>query len=139
MFLLVSRHLGLSLINPLLFVCLGFHNSASDSSLFICRKHEKLVILLVYIDDISVTGEDSQLINQVIQDLHDLFSLKNHGSISYFLGFEAHRDFIGLYLTQSKYLSNLLLKTHMDATKPSSTPMCLNQKLLLLIVLFLIN
>ena len=85
--------------------------------------------LLVYVDDILVTGEDSELITQVIQDLHAQFSLKNLGFITYFLGFEAYRNSTGLYLTQSKYISDLLIKTHMDAAKPSSTPMCLKQKL----------
>lgn len=44
------------------------------------------------------------------------------GSLHYFLGTKAHRDSAGLYLTQPKYIVDLLLKTHMAIAKPLPTP-----------------
>ncbi|KAL6330627.1 hypothetical protein AAG906_003237 [Vitis piasezkii] len=49
------------------------------------------------------------------------FLLKDLGSLHYFLGIEAFRDEIGLYLTHSKYIADLLQKTNMDTIKPLPT------------------
>ncbi|KAL6312527.1 hypothetical protein AAG906_021235 [Vitis piasezkii] len=59
------------------------------------------------------------------------FALKTLVSISYFLRFEAFRDSSDLYLNQSKYISDLLVKKNMVHAKPSSTPMALGQKVAL--------
>ena len=47
-----------------------------------------------------------KLIKKVMHDLIQKFALKTLGSLSYFLGFEAHRDQTELYLTQSKHISD---------------------------------
>ena len=107
----------------------GFTNSVSDNSLFYCRLDNKLLIVLVYVDDILITGEDSSLIHKLIADLNSKFSLKTLGSVSYFLGIEAYRNATGLILTQRKYLQDLLTKTRMITAKSCSTPMCSSKKL----------
>ena len=75
----------------------GFQNSVSDISLFFCNKKNSMVLLLVYDDDILITGENSTLIQQVIIDLNKHFALKTLGEVNYFLGFEAFRNSTGLY------------------------------------------
>ena len=90
-----------------------------------------MVLVLVYVDDILITGDCFALIHYAIQTLTSRFALKTLGSISYFLGFEAFRDSSGLYLNQAKYISDLLVKTNMVHAKSSSTPMALSQKLAL--------
>ena len=52
----------------------GFSYTVSDTSLFYSRKHGRMIVLLVYVDDILITGESSDDIQQVIVDLHDRFS-----------------------------------------------------------------
>ena len=76
----------------------GFQPSIYDNSLFHSRKNGHLVLVLVYVDDILITGDSSTLIHSVIQALTSRFALKTLGSISYFLVFEAFRDNSGLYL-----------------------------------------
>ena len=87
------------------------------------------MLVLVCVDDILITGEDSKLISKLIPDLDSQFSLKTLGSMNYFLGIEAYRNNKGLVLTQSKYLHDLLVKTKMFSAKPCSTPMCYSKKL----------
>ena len=81
-----------------------------------------MLFLLVYVDDILVTGSDSTALQQCIHDLDKHFALETLGSVNYFLGFEAHRDKIGLYLTQSKYTIDLLTKAGMNDCKSCDTP-----------------
>ncbi|KAL5762392.1 hypothetical protein ACOSP7_018656 [Xanthoceras sorbifolium] len=51
------------------------------------------------------------------------------GQVHYFLGFEAFRNAAGIYLTQTKYVHDLLSKTNMLNSKPCSTPICSSVKL----------
>ena len=62
-------------------------------------------------------------------DLHQQFALKTLGSISYFLGFEAYRDCNGIFLSQHKYVLDLLKKANMLQANPCSTPMSMGKKL----------
>ena len=88
----------------------GFQNSKSDTSLFIFNSNGKTIYLLVYVDDILLTGNDELLLNKLTSDMRRMFALKNLGHIHYFLGIEAYRDTTGLYLSQSKYVTDLLKK-----------------------------
>ena len=59
------------------------------------------------------------------------FALKTLGSLNYFLGFEVHRGSSVLYLTQTKYIIDLLKKTGMNGAKSISTHKLFGNKLFL--------
>ena len=84
---------------------------------------------MVYVDDILITGENKDDIQQVIQDLHAQFALKSLGAVNYFLGFEVHQSSSGLHLSNTKSATKLLHKTDMFNAKSCPTPMCLSNKL----------
>ena len=86
-------------------------------------------MLLVYVDDLLITGNNAPLIQTLIQDLHNRFALKDLGLVKDFLGFEALRITTGLHLTQSKYMIDLLTRTKMHSSKPVPTPMSAALKL----------
>ena len=52
------------------------------------------------------------------------FFFKDFGLLSYFLGMEGQRNSQGLYLTQTRYIADLLHKTKMSDAKPMPTPIC---------------
>lgn len=82
--------------------------------------------MLLYVDDIIVTGNNSHIIHSLITNLNSVFSLKDLGSLDYFLGNEVKRQPNGsLYLTQGKYIRDLLFKTNKLAIKPVPTSMWL--------------
>ncbi|WJZ95273.1 hypothetical protein VitviT2T_014054 [Vitis vinifera] len=101
----------------------GFKNSHSDTSLFILHAGTNLLYLLVYVDDIIITGNSNDLVSQVVEYLAQRFSLKDLGPLSYFLGVEVvpHRN--GLLLSQRRYIKDLLTRTNMQAAKPVHTPL----------------
>ncbi|CAA7032031.1 unnamed protein product [Microthlaspi erraticum] len=76
----------------------GFANSLADASLFIYRHRRSFLYVLIYVDDIIVTGTDSALIHQFVTALANRFSIKDPTELSYFLGVEATRTAKGLHL-----------------------------------------
>lgn len=110
---------------------LGFANSLADTSLFVLRRKQGFVYLLIYVDDILVTGNSKDDIRTILTLLADRFSVKDAEDLNYFLGIEAHRTPHGLHLSQRKYILDLLHKHDMINAKPVSTPMASSTKLTL--------
>jgi hypothetical protein len=102
---------------------LGFHTSKSDSSLFIYHHGSVMCYMLVYVDDLVLTGNDSSFVQSLIQQLGDQFSLKDMGSLNYFLGVEVVSTCAGLFLSQHQYIRDFLSKTNMVGAKDVSTPL----------------
>ena len=67
---------------------LGFTASVVDSSLFIFHSHGTIIYLLLYVDDIIVTGNNSTQISHLIATLSLVFELKDLGPLNYFLGIQ---------------------------------------------------
>ena len=64
----------------------GFINSVADTSLFILRRGSSLVYMLIYVDDILITGNDPALLQQILDSLATRFSVKEPEDLNYFLG-----------------------------------------------------
>ena len=93
----------------------GFVGSKCDSSLFIFKHQSHIVYVLVYVDDIIITCSSTPLIQQLTTKLNVVFSLKQLGHLDYFLGLEIkYLPDNSLVMTQSKYIRDLLHKTHME-------------------------
>ncbi|KAM1712082.1 hypothetical protein ACFXTN_002248 [Malus domestica] len=101
---------------------LGFLTTFSDSSLFVKHVGNSVVILLLYVDDIIITGSATAAITDVIQALAQEFDIKDLGLLHYFLGIQITYHSTGLFLSQAKYITDLLHKTDMSLSKPCNTP-----------------
>lgn len=66
----------------------GFIQSKADSSLFIKIIVEGVALVLIYVNDILITGSLSSYITELIQLLSSMFVMKDLGNLSYFLGIE---------------------------------------------------
>lgn len=80
-------------------------------------------MVLVYVDDILVTGNSKEGINDVKKLLNEQFKIKDLGQMKYFLGIEIARSGKGIVLSQRKYVLDLLNDTGMSGCKPLSLPM----------------
>jgi hypothetical protein len=87
---------------------LGFQASLTDPSLFVQHSSHGTVILLLYVDDILLTGSHSSLITSVIDALTQEFNMKDLGPLTYFLGLQVSYSSFGLFVYQSKYIKELL-------------------------------
>lgn len=100
----------------------GFIQSKVDSSLFIKTAAEGVTLVLIYVDDILITGSLSSYITELIQLLCSKFVMKDLGNLSYFLGIEVLHHVPNLLLSQTKYATDLLVKAGKFECKPSSSP-----------------
>ncbi|KAG8498559.1 hypothetical protein CXB51_004875 [Gossypium anomalum] len=100
-----------------------FSLAKTDGSLFIKKTENVLLYVLVYVDDIIIIGNHQASIDQFVIDLDTHFSLKDLGPLNYFLGIEVSPTLNGLFLSQRKYVLNLLRKAKMDQANGSPTPM----------------
>lgn len=103
----------------------------TDTSLFIYNNGKELVYLLVYVDDIVITGNSKSVITRILSQLAARFSVKDPEDLNYFLGIEAHRTTTGLHLSQRKYILDLLHQYKMEDANPVTTPMASSPKLTL--------
>ena len=113
------RHLELGMINLPLncwtltfyclpWICLSLSNVTNGS----------ITYLLLHVDDIIITGNNSIFITSFIHQMGQHFKMKDLGLLTYFLDMEAHRTNNGLFLFQTKYITDLLVKSDMVGCKP---------------------
>ncbi|PNY14773.1 glutamate receptor-like protein [Trifolium pratense] len=104
-------------------------SSPHDSALFARRSDSGIVILLLYVDDMIITGDDKTEISTLQQYLSHHFEMKDLGSLSYFVGLGVSQDSEGYYLSQAKYASDLLSRAGITDCKTELTPLEVNCKL----------
>ncbi|RVW27688.1 Retrovirus-related Pol polyprotein from transposon RE1 [Vitis vinifera] len=108
----------------------GMLRSTADHSVF--YHHNSLgqcIYLVVYVDDIVITGSDQDGIQKLKQHLFTHFQTKDLGKLKYFLGIEIAQSSSGVVLSQRKYALDILEETGMLDCKPVDTPMDPNVKL----------
>ncbi|KAK1665998.1 hypothetical protein QYE76_054157 [Lolium multiflorum] len=109
---------------------LGFSPSATDTSLFILRRSDITLFLLIYVDDIIVISSTAAAIPRLIAQLRSEFSVKDLGVLHYFLGIEVHSPSPdSLHLRQRKYALELLARAGMLKCSPVTTPMPSSERL----------
>ncbi|RVW99246.1 Retrovirus-related Pol polyprotein from transposon TNT 1-94 [Vitis vinifera] len=83
----------------------------------------KLAIIIIYVDDIILTGDHEEKIDLLKKLLTKEFEIKDLGNLKYFLGMEIARSKKGIAVSQRKYVLDLLNETGMLGCKPTETPM----------------
>ena len=100
----------------------GFSDSSFYTTLFLRRSYHGITILLLHVDDMIITGDDMQGIQDLKHFLGHKFEMKDLGPLNYFLGLEVSSSANGYYLTQAKYTSDLLSRVNITNSKIVDTP-----------------
>ena len=104
----------------------GFSPSAHDHALFVHTSSRGRTLLLLYVDDMIITGDDSEYIAFVKARLHEQFLMTDLGPLRYFLGIEVSSTSDGFYISQEKYIQDLLARAALGDERTVETPMELN-------------
>jgi hypothetical protein len=110
--------------------CYRFCQSHADHTMF--YKHSKegrIAILIVYVDDIILTGDYHEELIQLKQRLANEFEIKDLGALKYFLGIQFVRSKEGIFVNQCKYVLDLLKETGILGYRIAETPIEPNAKL----------
>ncbi|XP_019158353.1 PREDICTED: uncharacterized protein LOC109155079 [Ipomoea nil] len=105
----------------------GFVASKTDVSLFHYTAGTSRVFLLVYVDDIIMMGDDSALVDSLLQRLATTFKIRDLGVPTFFLGIETLSTPEGILLSQRRYIRDILNRAGMSDCKPLATPASVTQ------------
>lgn len=108
----------------------GYNQSKTDYSLFTRENEKGFIAILVYVDDLIITGSSMDMISQAKEYLKGHFNMKHMGELRYFLGIEADRSDAGIFMSQRKYIMDILHEYHMEGCKPLKLPMDAHVKLI---------
>ncbi|KAL0349510.1 UNVERIFIED_CONTAM: Retrovirus-related Pol polyprotein from transposon RE1 [Sesamum radiatum] len=101
----------------------GFSQSQHEHCLFIKQSAAGILILLVYVDDVLLTGPSEVEIAEVKHFLDSKFTIKDLGPAHYFLGLENTRCTAGTSITQHKYVRDIIQDSGLTTCKPANTPL----------------
>lgn len=115
----------------------GFVQTHGDPSMFVYAKEGSLVYLLIYVDDMVMTGNNSQLMSTITDFLSSHFKIKDLGPLHYFLGLQVTHNSTGIFMNQHKYVldilkefdhlkiksSVVLIEQHHDLLQESDSPL----------------
>lgn len=108
---------------------LKFKQSQHDYSLFIKKTVEGTIMILVYVDDMLITGSSLILIEETKKSLQQFFKMKDLRELKFFLGIEFARSKVGIAMHQRKYALELISEVGLSGAKPAGTPIDVNVKL----------
>ena len=100
-----------------------FKRNSYDQCLYAKNIDENIILVLVYVDDILVSGTDEKRIIKFIGSVEACFKVRNMGNVKEFLGIEIERttDF-GFLIHQRQYIDKILNEFGMNQSKFSKIP-----------------
>eukprot|EP00253_Pinus_taeda_P027478 PITA_27478 len=100
-----------------------------DATLFVKKVGKIVLYLLVYVDDLLMTGNNESYIASIKKELGKSFEMTDLGYVHYYLGIEVTQHLKSIFLSQKKYIGDLLNRFGMIECNPLTTPMEKNIKL----------
>nr|GFB82994.1 uncharacterized mitochondrial protein AtMg00810-like [Tanacetum cinerariifolium] len=102
-----------------LHTCLG----KIDQTLFIKGQKEDILLVQVYVDDIIFGSTKKELCTEFEELMHYKFQMSSMEELTFFLGLEVKQKSNGIFISQDKYVDEILRKFKYEVVKSSSTPM----------------
>eukprot|EP01018_Ginkgo_biloba_P015525 Gb_39735 [translate_table: standard] len=112
------------------FLDTGFVRSSVDSNLYMkVRDSMSVTFVVLYVDDLLITRNDVSMISDLKKDLQMNFEMTDLGLLHYFLGIEVWQTPGRVFISQAKYIWEVLRRFRMEDCKPTCTPMETGTKL----------
>ncbi|KAJ9542486.1 hypothetical protein OSB04_028992 [Centaurea solstitialis] len=107
----------------------GFKKGSVDSTLFLMKEGEHIVVIQIYVDDIIFGSTSRELCKTFETVMTEEFKMSMMGEINFFLGLQVRQFSDGIFINQSKYISDLLKKYDMSGCNSIGTPMATGNSL----------
>ncbi|KAJ9541906.1 hypothetical protein OSB04_028412 [Centaurea solstitialis] len=101
----------------------GFKKGSVDSTLFLMKEGEHIVVIQIYVDDIIFGSTSRELCKKFETVMTEEFKMSMMGEINLFLGLQVRQFSDGIFINQSKYIFDLLKKYDMSGCHSIGTPM----------------
>ncbi|GKE39372.1 putative ribonuclease H-like domain-containing protein, partial [Tanacetum coccineum] len=101
-----------------------------DKTLFIKRIKTDILLVQVYVDDIIFGSTKMGLCTKYEKLMHKKFQMSSIGEITFFLGLQVTQKDDGIFISQDKYVDEILKKFGFSTVKTASTPMDTSKPLL---------
>ncbi|GJZ98842.1 putative ribonuclease H-like domain-containing protein [Tanacetum coccineum] len=105
----------------------GFYRGQIDKTLFIKRHKDDILLVQVYVDDIIFRSTKKQMSNEFETLMHKKFQMSSMGELSIFLGLQVKQKSDGIFISQYKYVAEILKKFDFALVKTASTLMETNK------------
>ena len=99
-----------------------FEQSIVDPCVYTRNKDESTVTIIVWVDDIIVAANNTQSLVEMKNSLSQMFTMKDLGPLSWYLGIQFKCGDDCIEMDQSKYVENILNRFGMTDCKPKPTP-----------------
>ncbi|GJY62177.1 putative ribonuclease H-like domain-containing protein [Tanacetum coccineum] len=100
----------------------GFQRGKIDKTLFIKRYKGDILLVQVYVDDIIFGSTKKELCNAFKKLMHEKFQMSSMGELTFFLGLQVQQKKDGIFISQDKYVGEILKKFGFTEVKTASTP-----------------
>nr|GEU32118.1 putative ribonuclease H-like domain-containing protein [Tanacetum cinerariifolium] len=101
----------------------GFYRGQIDKTLFSKRHKDVILLVQVYVDDIIFGSTKKELSAKFEKLMHDKFQMSSMGELSFFLGLQVQQKSDGIFISQDKYVADILKKFNFSTVKTTSTLM----------------
>nr|GEY15879.1 retrovirus-related Pol polyprotein from transposon TNT 1-94 [Tanacetum cinerariifolium] len=101
----------------------GFSKGSIDQTLFIAKHGEDILLVQIYVDDITFASTNPKLLKQFEKLMHSKFEMSIMGELKFFLGVQIYQSPRGIFINQAKYAHEILIKHGMTSCDSIGTPM----------------
>ncbi|GJS59599.1 putative ribonuclease H-like domain-containing protein [Tanacetum coccineum] len=108
----------------------GFRRDTIDKTLFIKKDKGDILLVQVYVDDIIFGSTKKSLCDEFEGLMHKRFQMSSMGEFTFFLGLQVQHNKDGIFISQDKYVAEVLKKFDFSTVKTASTPMEPNKALI---------
>ncbi|KAJ9557281.1 hypothetical protein OSB04_011895 [Centaurea solstitialis] len=101
----------------------GFKRGTIDTTLFLKKEGNDLLLVQIYVDDIIFGSTNPELCTKFSKIMETEFEMSMMGELNFFLGIQVKQNPEGIFINQSKYIKDMLKKFNMTDCSPIKTPM----------------
>ncbi|GKB35922.1 putative ribonuclease H-like domain-containing protein [Tanacetum coccineum] len=107
----------------------GFRRGTIDKTLFIKKNKSDIMLVQVYVDDIIFGSTKKSMCTEFEEVMHKRFQMSSMGELTFFLGLQVKQQPDGIFISQDKYVADILKKIDFCSIKTSTTPIDSNKPL----------